>query len=98
MRAARALLEIAGGGGGEGEGGGGGGGGLELPRSRSCADQLGSAPPLSLCASEHSFEMPWAAMMQGLAPYFIEAAYAKGEQARPTTWSGSGSGRGLGLV
>ena len=88
MRAARALLEIAGAGGGEGggegggKGGGGGGGGgggvgvgggvggvvggggLELPRSRSCADQLGSAPPLSLCTSEHSFEMPWAAMMQ----------------------------------
>ena len=51
-----------------------------LPRSRSSADQLGSAPPLSLSASEPSYEMPWAAMMQGLAPYFIEAAFANGEQ------------------
>jgi SulP family sulfate permease len=78
MRAARAL----GGGEGGGEGGGGGAlsGGLVLPRSRSSADQLGSSPPLSLSASEHSYEMPWAAMMQGLAPYFTEAAHAKGEQ------------------
>ena len=78
MRAARAM------GGGEGGGGGGGGGalsgGLVLPRSRSSADRLGSSPPLSLSASEHSYEMPWATMMQGLAPYFTEAAYANGEQ------------------
>ena len=92
MRAARAMGagegggEGGGGGGGGGEGGGGGGGGgalsggLVLPRSRSSADQLGSTPPLSLSASEHSYEMPWAAMMQGLAPYFIEAAFANGEQ------------------